>query len=119
MHGAFLDALKYKHETQQGHALNATQWFMVLTQDPDYAWFRPFTSLITQMDILLDEKVLTEEQIDQIQAQLDELFFILRPENKFGTTFQQMIPNEPDMMMIFPNFREAHRSLKAAKTNPA
>ncbi len=111
LHGAFLEALKYRHERTEGHQINATQWFMILTQDPNYAWSRSFTRFITEVDIILDEPDLTEEKILDVGKKTDALFSPGIPENLFASRFLEMVPQEPELMMLYHGFREARKKL--------
>jgi len=111
LHAIFLESLKYRQERSEGHPINPTQWFMMLTQNPSFDWLRPFTQLLTEVDILLDEKVITEDQVLTISKKLNSLFTPGNPDNIFGTRFFEMMPQEPDIMVHFPRFREAKNHL--------
>lgn len=110
VHGAFLEALKYRYERAEGRPINATQWFMILTRDPAYDWFRPFTQLMTEIDIVLEQERITEEDLSVIRQKVEKLFSTDDPNNHFALRFFEMMPQEPDVMFVYHHLREARKN---------
>ena len=66
LHRKFLELERLKTEAREGQKLSPLEFFNRLTQDPAFEWLRPLSKIITDLDILTEEDVITP----QAQAQM-------------------------------------------------
>ena len=64
LHKALLDAERATHERRAG-ALSNAQFLQALLHDPHFAWLRPFSGLVVE----IDEALGTREPLEEAQAQ--------------------------------------------------
>jgi hypothetical protein len=108
LHKAIVDAERIAHERINGR-VSAGEFLNVLVSGDDFAWLRPLTALIVQLDELIDAR----EPTDAVMARvwLDELATLLRPDPS-GGDFQR---HYAALLQTSPDVAIAHASALRAR----
>ena len=86
IHGALLDEERIRYEREHGRIEGSGTLLQLLIGDPWFAWLRPISTLIVQIDELLDqEQPVRSEMVEPLLAQAR---LHLRPDEA-GDDFQQ------------------------------
>lgn len=85
VHGALLDAERVRFERMNGRVENSGTFLQVVMNDPWFAWLRPMTALIVQIDQWIDGEEHSPDLAELLLAQVRDR---LRPDEE-GAEFQQ------------------------------
>lgn len=88
VHRALLEAERIGYEKQHGRVESSGALLQLVLHDPWFAWLRPLSELIVQMDDWLDEDRKTPSSPDLAEILLAQLRDRLRPDAA-GAEFQQ------------------------------
>ena len=112
LHRLFLATLKEEHESKSGDVLNAGAWFQVLVSSPEYGWVKPFNSLVSDMDALLDLKNISEQDLVILRHELDNLFFKESDEvTSFNFHYRKLFARRHDLMFSHGHLKHAVANL--------
>jgi hypothetical protein len=101
VHRLLLSKEREESERRLGKSLTPLQFFQMLTTDPSYSWLQPYTSLIAQIDTVVDENaIVSGQQVQTFKSQITALF---------SPRYLQHIEGDPQ-------FLELHTSLIKALT---
>lgn len=113
VHAFLLSALKEKFERLEGRLLSPYDWLQMISVDPTLQWIRPMHELLLDVDIMIDEKELTVEDVDQIRKDLGALIQLENPETEFTRNFRTICQSDPDLLMSLPTLRNALKKASA------
>jgi hypothetical protein len=83
LHSLLLDAVKADYEKLNGKTQGPFHMFQLVTNDPFFAWLRPLSGLMANLDELTDEKrLLDRSELEQIQHLVSSL--LIKTEPTFG-----------------------------------
>lgn len=111
VHRALLDAERIRYERQHGRVENSGAFLQLVMHDSWFAWLRPISALIVQIDEWLDE---TETgSPDQAEILLAQVRDRLRPDEA-GASFQQryyrLLQEEPTVAVAHAEARKLAHS---------
>ncbi|BAS59171.1 MULTISPECIES: hypothetical protein [Leptolyngbya] len=100
LHKALLDGERMGYEQEHGRVTN-TEFFRLVLEDQRFAWLRPISQFIVQIDEALDAKEpITMEQASELLAQTKQL---LRPAvtgSNLEQKYDQAIQRDPDIAFL-------------------
>lgn len=100
LHKALLDGERMGYEQEYGRVTN-TEFFRLVLEDQRFAWLRPISQFIVQIDEALDAKEpITMEQASELLAQTKQL---LRPAvtgSSLEQKYDQAIQRDPDIAFL-------------------
>ncbi|WP_413568109.1 hypothetical protein ACLWBD_10205 [Bdellovibrio sp. HCB117] len=77
LHRLFLDRERLEAEKLLQRKLSSFDFLFLLTQDENFAWMRPFSTLIADVDAFLDEEEVPAWNIQDVR---DQIVFVLQHE---------------------------------------
>jgi hypothetical protein len=103
LHKSLLDVTTVAWEHEHGRVAGPAALFQLVVRDPFFAWLRPMSGLMADIDALLDE----EGPIDAsaVQRRLEAL--ITEGGHHFSTRYLEVLQNEPDVVMAHAALRRA------------
>jgi hypothetical protein len=118
LHRTLLDAERLEFERVHGR-VSAVGFVEALTRDPSFAWLRPLTTLLIEVDELIDATDSPEKQ-DEQRAVLERLDSMLQPESQseakphtdsdgFARRYAQMLQLSPDAVLSHGAVKQALR----------
>ncbi len=94
LHKLLLDIERNKYERQNGQVTSG-QFLNLLLNEPDLQWLRKFSSLIVQIDEMLDlDDGYTEDMIDKYLGQMRSLIDFNLADEEFERKYQNSIQND-------------------------
>ncbi len=99
VHRLLLSKERQESERRLGTSLSPLQFFQILTTDPSYAWLQPYTSLLAQMDTVVDEAdVVTAQHVQSFKSQVTALF---------SPRYLQHVEGDPQFLALHTSLIEA------------
>jgi hypothetical protein len=75
LHQALLQARREEYERDHGPIAGPTQLFQLVVNDPAFAWLRPLSALMADLDEMLEaEEPATDEEAGAVRHELEHLF---------------------------------------------
>ncbi|MFN8579470.1 MAG: hypothetical protein U0163_00625 [Gemmatimonadaceae bacterium] len=106
LHKTLLDAERMRYERLNGRVEGGGTMLQLLLHDPWFAWLRPLSELIVQIDERLDDD--QPATVDQASALVAQVRTLLRPNEGSDDVFEEnyfaALQQTPDVVM-------AHRSV--------
>lgn len=106
VHRALLDAERIRYERMNGRVANNATFLQVVMNDPWFAWLRPMTALIVEIDQWLDGDERSPDLAEILLAQVRDR---LRPDEE-GAEFQQryhrLLQEEPSVAVAHGQVRK-------------
>ena len=106
VHGALLDAERVRFERMNGRVENSGAFLQIVMHDPWFAWLRPMTELIVQIDQWLDGDEHSPDLAEMLLAQVRDR---MRPDEE-GAEFQQryhrLLHEEPAVAVAHAQVRK-------------
>lgn len=101
LHKAMLDAEKIHYERSHGRIENGMQFLSLLSNDPFFAWLRPLTTLIVQ----IDEQAEGKEPLSAVNAKTlrEEAASLLDPDQhgaEFQRNYDRVVQGSPDVLIL-------------------
>jgi hypothetical protein len=100
LHKALIQAERRRYERMHGRIQSEYQVLALLSNDPSFAWLRPMTVYIVELEEKLDDKAgLGAEDAAQFG---DALYRLLTGGDRFGTfhrSYVKVLQDEPDIVM--------------------
>jgi len=108
LHRALLAALREEYERTQSPIGNAVAFYQLLVEDPFFAWLRPMSQLMADVDELLDgDRTPSPEEVQVAARSVQRL--ISPPELSDGQFWSRYSPLLQDLRVVV-----AHARLKQA-----
>jgi hypothetical protein len=109
LHKVLIEVTQVAFEREHGKVGGPAALFQLLVHDPHFAWLRPLSGLMADLDELLDE----EERIDparagEVRVRVEAL--ITEGAHEFSVRYLEVLQAEPDVVM-------AHAALRRALSN--
>jgi len=107
LHKALLDSERVEYEQVHGRVRSNTEFFQLVIGDDWFAWLRPISQLIVQMDDVLNSK--EPVTLDQVNTLLDQTSTLLQPAEE-GTRLEQnyylAIQRDPTIAIMHAQMRQ-------------
>ena len=101
LHKALVDSERVGYEKTMGQIQSPNHFLQLLTNDPWFAWLRPFSQLIVAMDEALDaEEPLTAAKVDALTQQSKALLVASENSEGFSGHYYQALQRDPDVVMM-------------------
>ena len=110
LHKALLDDERVQFERVRGRIESSGQFLQIVLHDEWFAYLRPLSALVVQVDELLDAEEATKEEADALIAQARAMLKPSETGNEFERRYYAAIQRDPDV--IFAQ-REVVRILTA------
>lgn len=97
LHKSLIDFERANYERMHGR-LNAGQFLNVLLEDKDFSWLRKFSTLIVEIDEMMDLKDgITGEMVESNLAKIRELVSMTEPDEYFKAKYQFALQNDVEV----------------------
>lgn len=106
LHKDLIAVARARYERENGQVEGAVRLLQLLTDDPAFAWLRPLSSLIVD----LDER-LTDPQPDLIDSTRQSVTALWMPTGSFWPTYAQVLQEDPAAAVTHGEVREALAAL--------
>lgn len=111
LHRALIEAAREEYTAGGGHVASRGHMLQLITEEPFFAWLKPMTSLIVD----IDEMVRTDfeaEAVAAIAARLDRLFGN-NVDEQFASRYLPILQRDIDVAVGHANIRKALAKLTA------
>jgi hypothetical protein len=100
LHRAIVAFEKAGHERRHGR-MTAAAFLAVLVEAEEFAWLRPLTTLIVQLDEVLDEPEPSDaDSLDAWRSQLRALLTPSAAGSAFQQRYAQLLQSSPDVALV-------------------
>lgn len=109
VHRALLEAERIRYERQHGRLENSAAFLQLILHDAWFAWLRPMSGLIVQIDAWLDEDREQGASPDLAELLLAQVRDRLRPDAEgapFQQRYQRLIQEEPAVAVAHAEVRK-------------
>jgi len=109
LHKAIVDVERIAYERMHGR-VTAGEFLGTLVSGDEFAWLRPLTALIVQLDELIDAREVTDAQA--ADAWPDALRALLRPDpdgDDFQRRYAELLQSSPDVALAHAAVTRAGR----------
>ena len=103
LHRKFLELERLKTEACEGQKLSPLDFFNRLTQDPAFEWLRPLSKIITDLDILTEEDVISP----QAQAQMLSNIKTTLAKTNIKQSFDVYQASDAEFKTLYADFTKA------------
>jgi hypothetical protein len=107
VHRRFLELERLQAEKVSEKRISPLEFLLNLTQDEQFAWLRPMSSKIADLDALLDE---TEEAPENRKFMLGEIAAMLSSPH-LKDRYESHVMNDPDFAFLHAQFMHAMDAL--------
>ena len=104
LHKSLLDVVRNSYEREHGRIAGPGVLFDLVTRDPAFAWLRPMSGLMAQIDELLDDKE-PLPPLAEIRGQVEAL--ITEGDHPFSVRYLAILQNEPEVVLAHAHLRRA------------
>ena len=113
LHKALLDHERGRYETMHGRVAGAGDFLQLVIHDPTFAWLRPLSELVVQMDELLyaDEASAAPDA----EALLSQARALIRADehgDTFHTEYHRALQESPEVVMAHADWKRASAAEK-------
>jgi hypothetical protein len=99
LHKALMESERIGYEQTFGKISSPFQFLKLLTEDPWFAWFRPVSQLIAEMDETLDAKEpLTVAATDALAARVRMMLVPTEGGEGFSQHYDEALQRDPDVV---------------------
>lgn len=99
LHKALIESERAGYEKTFGKIASPYQFWQLLTNDPWFAWLRPVSQLIAEMDEMSDDKVaLTTVGVNRLSARVKSLLVAVAGDNGFSGHYDEALQRDPDVV---------------------
>ncbi len=106
MHKHLLDNERVAFEIKLNRHLAPLEFFNLLTRDESFAWMKPLSALMAEIDEFLDESENVSER--DAAAICIRIEFILRdPASTLAARYLRYLPQDPDFIIAHAELRDA------------
>jgi hypothetical protein len=109
LHKSLIDVTTVAYERTHPKVGGPSALFQLLVHDPYFAWLRPMSGLMADIDEVLDEEEAIEQpQLAELRGRVEQL--ITAGDHPFAPRYLEILQEEPDVVM-------AHAALRRALAN--
>jgi hypothetical protein len=104
LHKSLIDVTVISYEKERGRIPGPGALFQLVVHDPYFAWLRPMSGLMAQIDEALDE---SEKPVDSahFRSRIEDL--ITEGGHHFSRRYLEVLQNEPEVVMNHAALRRA------------
>lgn len=107
LHRYLLASAKKDAEVKLGKILAPADWFNHLIGDPQYAWLKPLTTFMADLDALSEQPKISDRDLSILRHVLEDLFFKEDDEiQSFNHHYRQIFHNNHELMVTHGRLRE-------------
>lgn len=111
-HKRFLDHERRQAEAYFGRSLSPYEFLKLLMEDKNFAWMRPFSALIADIDAFADEaENISQEDLNRIHAQVNKVLRDAETASTLYNRYQIHLNNDPDFVMLHTDVTKALNDL--------
>lgn len=114
LHKRFIELERRRTEEKVGRRLSSFDFLQVLTQDQNFAWLRPLSALIAEIDAFGDEaETVGPSDLEGIHARIDAV--LDDGESKLVRRLREDLAADPELVLAFANLSSVRRATRAAR----
>lgn len=116
MHRYLMNSLKTDRENKIGYAIQANEWLHLILSDPEFSWLRSASGLMADIDALMDNHVVSEEQLWLVRQELESMF-LTPTENpgEFQSIYSEIAKRDSDVMLFHGHLKQVIQALPAGE----
>ena len=95
LHKVLLEHQKREYEGAHKKVASTGHYFKLVTSHRDFAWLKTLSELIVSMDIVLEGKDETGENVDDLIEYVKKLLSTAEPRNELAEKYRQAIKSDP------------------------
>ena len=101
LHKLLLEVERVRYERANGRITDMFQLLNLTINDPAFAWLRPLSALIVQIDERMDDKEnpMTSAQVAAMRAEVRELLTPSQVGNDFQRNYHWALQESPDVVV--------------------
>lgn len=115
LHQALIDATRYEFESAHGRIENPYEMLELVESDPVFAWLRPMTALLLQVDELSEQEVISVEEAAAVRTVTERL---VQPPDGTTSSFHDRLralrQSAPSLVVLHTHVRQALGALPRA-----
>ncbi len=112
LHKALLQPARARYEDLHGPVPGTLQLLQLLVQDPSFAWLRPLSELMADLDEMIDAATATDEEQGAVRRELEQL---LSPAGgELWTVLTAALQDHADVATAYARVRQLLLRLPAA-----
>jgi hypothetical protein len=106
LHKALLDYERIRYERSHGRVESSGAFLQLALQDPQFAWLRPLSELIVQLDeLLVSDEPGAEVDADTIMRQARSLLRADENGDVFQRQYHRALQDSPDVVMVHAQWK--------------
>src|SRR5271170_4172804 len=99
LHKALMDSERIGYEKTFGKIQSPFLFLKLLTEDPWFAWLRPVSQLIAEIDVALDAKEpLTAASVDALMSRIRIMLVPTEGGEGFAQHYDEALQRDPDVV---------------------
>jgi hypothetical protein len=108
VHRSLVEFSRERYELANGEVHGKTALLDLLLNDEAFAWLRPLSKIIVEIDELAARKTAPgESEVEEIRARAEALTTASRDRNAFGSRYVALLASEPRVAMNHGELRAA------------
>ena len=108
LHKALLDYERIRFERIHGRVESSGAFLQLVLNDPHFAWLRPVSELVVQMDrVLASDEPGAEVDADMIMTQAGTLLRADEEGQGFGRQYHRALQESPDVVLAHAQWKRA------------
>jgi hypothetical protein len=117
LHKALMETERIGYEQTFGKISSPFTFLKLLTEDPWFAWFRPVSQLIAEIDEKLDaKKPLTKAAVDELIARARTMLVPTEGGEGFSQHYDEALQRDPDVVFAHAAFAKLIRAQTGGTT---
>lgn len=120
MHRLLMASLKSELESRSGRVISSSEWMQLMIMDSQFAWMKAMLTLISDIDALMDNHIVSERELQIIRQESEKLFLSGEgPTADFFNQYKQIAQKDPDVILYHGQLRAKILSLPAGASHEA
>lgn len=116
VHKLVLEHARREAEFDLGHQIAPLEFFILLTQDDRFAWLKPMSSILAEIDGAIDEATkkgqpITSRELDHFRGRVE--FILLNPASTVAAKYLSFLATDADLVMAHADLRTQFDSKKS------
>jgi hypothetical protein len=106
LHKSLIDVTRAQYEREHGRVPGPGILFQLLVQDPFFAWLRPMSGLMAEIDETLDDQEkFKSATADDLRRRVEAL--IVEGSHPFAAKYLEILQSEPEVVLHHAALRRA------------